>query len=37
MASRIKQHISEQLNSLQQMSMEDMLDKRYQRLMSYGN
>lgn len=37
MASRIKEHVSEQLRLLEQMSLEDMLDKRYQRLMSYGN
>ena len=37
MAERIKRHISEQLAALDQISLEDMLEKRYQRLLSYGN
>ena len=37
MAERIKQHISEQLAALDQVSLEDMLERRYQRLLSYGN
>jgi acetyl-CoA carboxylase carboxyl transferase subunit alpha len=36
-AERVKQHISEQLAALDQISMEDMLEQRYRRLMSYGN
>ncbi len=37
MAERIKQHITEQLAELDQIPLEDMLEKRYQRLLSYGN
>lgn len=37
MADRIREHVSEQLESLQQLPLEDLLSKRYQRLMSYGN
>jgi acetyl-CoA carboxylase carboxyl transferase subunit alpha len=37
MAERIREHISVQLESLQQLPLEDLLAKRYQRLMSYGN
>jgi len=37
MAERIKEHILAQLDTLQEMPMEELLDKRYQRLMSYGN
>ena len=37
MAERIKEHIVGQLDSLSQLPMEDLLAKRYQRLMSYGN
>jgi acetyl-CoA carboxylase carboxyl transferase subunit alpha len=37
MAQRIKEHIIAQLDSLQQLPLEDLLAKRYQRLMSYGN
>ena len=37
MAQRIKEHISEQLSALDQVSLDDMLERRYQRLMSYGN
>ena len=37
MASRIKSHILGELETLDQLSLEDLLAKRYQRLMSYGN
>ena len=37
MAGRIKGHIVEQLDRLEQLPLEDLLDKRYKRLMSYGN
>jgi acetyl-CoA carboxylase carboxyl transferase subunit alpha len=37
MAERVKAHLVEQLDSLQQLPMADLLSKRYQRLMSYGN
>jgi acetyl-CoA carboxylase carboxyl transferase subunit alpha len=37
MAERVKAHIIEQLEVLEQLPMEDLLAKRYQRLMSYGN
>jgi len=37
MAERIKSHIIEQLDQLQSLPLEDMLNKRYARLMSYGN
>lgn len=37
MAERIKEHLVLQLESLRQLPMEDLLSKRYQRLMSYGN
>lgn len=37
MASHIKEHLVEQLDTLEQLSMDELLDKRYQRLMSYGN
>jgi len=36
-AERVKAHLIEQLAVLQAMPMEDLLSKRYQRLMSYGN
>jgi len=36
-AGRIKDHIAAQLDKLEQLPVEDMLAKRYQRLMSYGN
>ncbi|MDG1945315.1 MAG: acetyl-CoA carboxylase carboxyltransferase subunit alpha [Halioglobus sp.] len=36
MAQRVKEHIVEQLDTLQQLPLEDLLNKRYQRLMSYG-
>ena len=37
MAERIKEHLVLQLESLRQLPIEDLLSKRYQRLMSYGN
>jgi len=37
MAERIREHIVAQLDSLQQLPLQDLLAKRYQRLMSYGN
>ena len=37
MAERVKAHIIQQLDELAQLPMEDLLAKRYQRLMSYGN
>jgi len=37
MANRIKAHLLEQLIALGQLPLEDLLAKRYQRLMSYGN
>ena len=37
MAERIKEHISGELDRLEALSVEDMLEKRYERLMSYGN
>jgi acetyl-CoA carboxylase carboxyl transferase subunit alpha len=37
MAQRIKEHLLVQLESLGQLPLEDLLAKRYQRLMSYGN
>jgi acetyl-CoA carboxylase carboxyl transferase subunit alpha len=37
MAQRIKEHIITQLDSVEQLPLEDLLAKRYQRLMSYGN
>jgi acetyl-CoA carboxylase carboxyl transferase subunit alpha len=37
MAERIKAHVIEQLDTLGQLPLEDLLAKRYQRLMSYGN
>jgi acetyl-CoA carboxylase carboxyl transferase subunit alpha len=37
MAQRVKEHIVTQLDNLQQLPLEDLLAKRYQRLMSYGN
>ena len=37
MAERIRSHIIEQLDQLQSLPLEDMLSKRYARLMSYGN
>jgi acetyl-CoA carboxylase carboxyl transferase subunit alpha len=37
MAGRIKQHLTTELARLQSLPLEQMLDERYQRLMSYGN
>ena len=37
MAANIKMHLVEQLNTLQSMSEDELLAKRYERLMSYGN
>jgi len=37
MAERIRSHIIEQLDQLESLPLEDMLNKRYARLMSYGN
>lgn len=37
MASRIQEHLIEQLQNLNALPEEELLDKRYQRLMSYGN
>jgi|TARA_B110000503_G_scaffold11168_3_gene15208 acetyl-CoA carboxylase carboxyl transferase subunit alpha len=37
MAERIREHIIAQLEGLQGLPLEDLLAKRYQRLMSYGN
>jgi acetyl-CoA carboxylase carboxyl transferase subunit alpha len=36
-AERIKEHLVAQLENLRQLPLEDLLSKRYQRLMSYGN
>ena len=36
-AARIKEHVSAELKRLQKLPVADLLDKRYQRLMSYGN
>ncbi len=36
-AGRIKEHLIAQLDKLEQLPVEDMLAKRYARLMSYGN
>jgi len=37
MAQRIKDHIAEQLLQVDQLTQDEMLAKRYDRLMSYGN
>lgn len=37
MADRIKLHLINQVATLKQMSLDDLLDKRYEKLMSYGN
>ncbi|QFU75521.1 acetyl-CoA carboxylase carboxyltransferase subunit alpha [Halioglobus maricola] len=37
MAERIRAHLVTQLDSLQSLPLEDLLAKRYERLMSYGN
>ena len=36
MSERIREHIVAQLDSMEQLPLEDLLAKRYQRLMSYG-
>ena len=36
MASTLKEHLSEQLDELQAIPLDDLLERRYQRLMSYG-
>lgn len=37
MSVRIKAHLVEQLTALKELPVDELLDKRYQRLMSYGN
>jgi acetyl-CoA carboxylase carboxyl transferase subunit alpha len=37
MAQRIREHVTTQLHRLTELPVEDLLAKRYQRLMSYGN
>ena len=37
MSEKIKAYLVDQLNVLEQLPLEDMLSKRYERLMSYGN
>ena len=37
MSERIKAHLTEQLDVLRQLPLEELLDQRYQRLLSYGN
>ena len=37
MAERIREHLVSQLGILRELPLEDLLTKRYQRLMSYGN
>ena len=37
MANNIRKHIVGELTKLEGLSIEDLLDKRYERLMSYGN
>jgi acetyl-CoA carboxylase carboxyl transferase subunit alpha len=37
MARRIKDHLAAELERLQALAIDELLDKRYQRLMSYGN
>jgi acetyl-CoA carboxylase carboxyl transferase subunit alpha len=37
MASRIRDHLVEQVARLRATAVEDMLEARYRRLMSYGN
>jgi acetyl-CoA carboxylase carboxyl transferase subunit alpha len=37
MAARIKAYLLAQLEELDRLPMEELLAKRYQRLMSYGN
>ena len=37
MADRIKQYLSEELRALEELSKDELLNKRFDRLMSYGN
>lgn len=37
MSTRIRQHLIEQLAVLKNLSLDDLLAKRYERLMSFGN
>lgn len=37
MAQRIRDHLVQKIDALQQLPLETMLESRYQRLMSYGN
>jgi acetyl-CoA carboxylase carboxyl transferase subunit alpha len=37
MARRVREHLVTQLAALKQLPLEEMLEQRYQRLMSYGN
>lgn len=37
MAGRVQAHLVKELERLEQIPLEDMLEQRYQRLMSYGN
>jgi acetyl-CoA carboxylase carboxyl transferase subunit alpha len=37
MASRIQEHLIKELAKLRQIPLDELLEKRYQRLMSYGN
>jgi len=37
MATRIQAHLAEQLTKLKQIPLDELLEKRYERLMSYGN
>ena len=37
MAERLKKHLLKQLHNLQSQELEELLEKRYERLMSYGN
>jgi len=36
-ASRVQAHLIEQMNKLKQIPLDDLLEKRYNRLMSFGN
>ena len=36
MAGRLREHLAEQLDAMMAMSIPDMLERRYQRLMAYG-
>jgi len=37
MASRVRDHVAAQLEQLSTLSIDAMLEKRYARLMSFGN